>query len=466
MALAADRLRQELASVLDSSSFLLPVDGDRYSRDWTGDVGQAVAVLRPQSTEALAGMMATFYRLGQPVAIQGGMTGLVRGGLPRQGEIVVSLERMNRIEAIDDDAGTALVQAGTPLQTLQEAAENADLFFPVDTGARGSATIGGMISTNAGGNRVLRYGMMRSSVLGLEVVMPDGRVISRLSGLVKDNAGYDLKHMFIGSEGTLGIITKAKLQLQPRPTGRATAMVRVATFPEVVGLLKCCRRGLGPSLSSFEVMWPGYYNFVTTDMKLGRFPFENRDGLVVLVEAMGFGGVDVSEAVMAVIADYMDRVPGCEAVMAQSGAETNAYWCIRDASGEAARAISPAAGFDVSLQIGAMDGWVAEMESSLPAMGAGPLQIYGHLGDGNLHLVVGCGNDALLKDRVIDVVHRSIGDRGGSISAEHGIGFAKKKHLGLSRSDAEIALMRTLKQALDPADILNRGRIFDKGETP
>jgi FAD/FMN-containing dehydrogenase len=465
MALSAERLRQELAPVLDGAGFLLPAAGDRYSRDWSGGNGAPVAVIRPQTPEAVSDAMALLHRLRQPVTVQGGMTGLVQGGLPRSGEVVISLERLNQIELLDEDAGTVRVQAGVPLQVVHEAAEKADLFFPVDTGARGSATIGGMISTNAGGNRVLRYGMMRNSVLGVEAVLPDGTIVSRLSGLVKDNAGYDLKHLFIGSEGTLGIVTRAVLQLQPRPTARETAIVRVGSLPEVIGLLKGCRRALGHSLGSFEVMWPGYHRYVTEDLGIARAPFEQKDGLLVLVEALAFGGADISEALMGAIAGFMEAVAGTDAVVARSGAEADAFWRIRDASGEAARAIAPAAGFDISLHLGAMADWVAEIQKELPAMGSGPLQLYGHLGDGNLHLVASCGSDLGLKERIIEAVHRSVGTRGGSISAEHGIGFAKKKHLGMTRSAAEITLMRKLKQAIDPVGLLNQGRVFDRRDT-
>ncbi len=250
-----------------------------------------------------------------------------------------------------------------------------------------------MIATNAGGNRVLRYGMMRASVLGLEVVLPDGTIVSRLSGLMKDNAGYDLKHLFIGSEGTLGIVTRAVLQLQPQPAARETAMVRIDDLPQAIALLKCCRQALGPSLGSFEVMWPGYHNCVIGELGVGRRPFERKDGLLVLVEALAFGGSDVREALIAVISAFTEAAPECDALIAKSDAEAEAFWRIRDASGEAARAIAPFAGFDISLPLGAMSGWVAEMERKLPALGAGALQFYGHLGDGNLHLVAGCGSD-------------------------------------------------------------------------
>jgi FAD/FMN-containing dehydrogenase len=465
-ALTVGALADALGPVLDGPGFIPGAEaGDRYRLDWAGNTGAPLAVLRPPTPEAVAATLRVLGALGHPVVPQGGMTGLVKGGVPRDGEIVLSLERLTAIEAIDPDAQTARVQAGVALQSLQTAAEALDLFFPVDVGARGSATIGGMIATNAGGNRVLRYGMMRASVLGLEVVLADGTVVSRLGGLVKDNAGYDLKHLFIGAEGTLGVVTRATLQLQPRPSSRATAVVSVPAFADVVALLRACRRGLGPMLGSFEAMWPGYWRFVTGPLGIGRDPFEGQGGILVLVEALAFGPVAAEAALETVLAGVLETVPGSDAVVARSLADAEAFWRIRDAAGEAARGVAPYASFDVSLPIGAMEGWIAEIEPALRARGAVALQVYGHLGDGNLHLTAGCrADDPAMAEDLAAVVALSVGARGGSISAEHGIGLSKKRHLGACRSNAEIALMRTLKQAIDPGWILGRGRIFDRDD--
>ncbi|MFM8678105.1 MAG: FAD-binding oxidoreductase, partial [Alphaproteobacteria bacterium] len=216
-------LRAALAGTLDAAGFIGPEDiGDRHRVDWKGMRGEPLAVLRPATPEAVAATMRVLHGLRQPVVVQGGMTGLVHGGVPLQGEVVLSLERLNRIEDVDPVSFTATVQAGVPLETLQAAAQAPGMFVPVDIGSRGSCLVGGIVSTNAGGNRVLRYGMTRSSVLGLEVVLPDGTVVSRLGRMIKDNAGYDLKHLFVGSEGTLGIVTRAVLVLQPAPATRDT----------------------------------------------------------------------------------------------------------------------------------------------------------------------------------------------------------------------------------------------------
>ena len=456
-------LRAALAGTLDAAGFIGPEDiGERHRVDWKGMRGEPLAVLRPATPEAVAATMRVLHALRQPVVVQGGMTGLVHGGVPLPGEVVLSLERLNRIEEVDPVSGTATVQAGVPLETVQAAAQAHGLFFPVDIGSRGSCLVGGIVSTNAGGNRVLRYGMTRSSVLGLEVVLPDGTVVSRLGKMIKDNAGYDLKHLFVGTEGTLGIVTRAVLVLQPEPTTRDTALVALPGFPAAIELLKACRRALGPRLASFEAMWADYFGFVSGPMGIGRNPFAAPHPLYILVETMGMEAERDREVLTETLAAFVEANPGADAVLASSFAEAGELWRIRDSSGEAVRAIAPSAGFDVSLPIEAMEGWVASIHAALRGIGLSVFQTYGHVADGNLHLVVGYpAEQPEQKKRINDLVYRSIGELGGSVSAEHGVGLEKKPYLALSRSPAEIALMRTFKAAIDPHGLLNPGRIFD-----
>lgn len=459
----AIHLHAALAGILDLSGFIAGKDADaRYRTTWTGVGCEPVAVLRPKTPEAVAATMAVLYARRQPVLIQGGMTGLVGACEPQPGEVVLSLERLNVIEEVDTVSSTMTVQAGVPLEQVQQQAAARGLMFPVDIGSKGSCQIGGIIATNAGGNRVLRYGMTRNSVLGLEVVLPDGTVVSRLGKAIKDNAGYDLKHLFIGSEGTLGVITRAVLSLQDAPASRQTALVSVQSFSEVTQLLKTCRRRLGSRLTSFEVMWRDYYDLVTDRLGIGKPASMALGSHLVLVEAMGTAPVPDEELFTEVLGEFLEGSAGSDAVVARSIADATALWAVREAAGEAAQAVSPFASFDVSLPIENMEMWVHDMHRQFKLMGLAQTQTYGHLGDGNLHLTIAySAADPDMKSRISDVVHHSIGALGGSIAGEHGIGLTKKPYLGCSRSASEIALMRTMKQAIDPHALLNRGRIFD-----
>jgi FAD/FMN-containing dehydrogenase len=459
----AEDLQAALACLDDAALFISGHDAeDRYREDWSGGRGCPLAVLRPRTPQHVALAIAAVGSLRLPVAIQGGMTGLVGACVPQPGEVVLSLERLNQIEEIDETNQTMTVQAGVKLQEAQEAAAARGLLFPIDIGSKGSCHVGGIIATNAGGNRVLRYGMTRQSVLGLEVVLPDGQIVTNLNKATKDNAGYDLKHLFIGSEGTLGVITRAVFALQPLPRSTQTAIVGVQDFSQVVALLRHCRHRLGPKLTSFEVMWRDFYDIVTRELSIGRPAFPVLGTHLVLVEAMGQDPDVDDEAFANVLGDFLADVSHTDAVLATSIAEASAFWAVREASGEAAAAVRPYAAFDVSLPIASMENWVNRIHGQLDQLGVTRTQTYGHLGDGNLHLVAGYPQDRPeLKSQICDLVHRSIGELGGSVSAEHGIGITKKPYLGLSRTPEEIALMQAIKRAIDPHQLLNRNRVFD-----
>ena len=461
-AVTLDRLRAVCQPLLDQSGFIPGADADeRYCTDWSRARGQPLAVLRPRNTDEVSRLLTALHALRQPVVLQGGMTGLTGACVPQTGEVVLSLERLRDIEEIDTVSGTVTVQAGVSLQALQQAVEAQGLLFPVDIGSRGSCQIGGIIANNAGGNRVLRYGMTRQSVLGLEVVLADGTVISRMGKVLKDNAGYDLKHVFIGSEGSLGVITRALLALQPLPVSRQSALVAVDGFDAVTTLLTQCRKHLGPRLSSFEVMWRDFFDISTGLLKKGRPGLNLAGSHVVLVEAMGMDPEQDDALFAQTLGAFQTDHPGCEVILAQSLTDAQDLWSIREAAGEAALVVAPWAGFDISLPLAHMAAWADEVRARLRGMGLTQTQTYGHLGDGNLHLVVGLGPEPTRKAEVHELVHRTVGELGGSISGEHGIGLAKKAHLHYCRSAAEINMMKLMKTSLDPHGILNRGRIFD-----
>ena len=457
-------LIERLAPSLSGGAVLLGAEiGPRYYTDVVGRVGSLPqAVLRPRSTAEVSRILASCHAEGLPVVIQGGMTGLVCGALPRTDEIVISLERMNRIEAIDVKAATAIVEAGAVLQMVQDEVEALGLSFPLDLGARGSCTIGGNIATNAGGNRVIRYGMMRELVLGLEVVLADGTVIENLRKYFKNNTGFDVKQYFIGSEGTLGVITRAVLRLFPLPAGRTIACCSLSCFSNVIALLDLMRRRLGGELTAFEVMWRSYFVRATTLPHVKPALPADR-AFYVIVEASGVDAATTRDRFENLLGQAHEAALIDNAVIAKSEAEAASIWQIRDASADVHAAIRPAISLDVSLAIDRMEEFAARADEVAQAVDPRScIVVFGHLGDGNLHIGVhhADGRPDLgeeLEQRIYDLVAAC----GGSISAEHGIGISKRPYLRHSRSEAEIALMRAIKKAVDPKGILNPGRVFE-----
>ena len=458
-----DELVADLKARLGPDSVLEGEAAEAKAVAFWSRLGSPRAVLLPRTTEEVSLILKAANRAGVPVCAWGGKTGLVDGA-QADGVLALSLERMNGIEQIDAEGMTMTVQAGCVLQTACEAAEAQGLYLPIDLGARGSATIGGNISTNAGGNRVIRYGMTRDIVLGLEAVLADGTVISSMNRLIKNNTGYDLKQLFIGSEGTLGVVTRAVLRLRPRPTSQDTAIVGVETFGALVTFLRRIELALAGGLSAYEVMWDDFYQLVTTAPAKGRPPLEGRHPYYVLVESLGADQEADSARFEAALVEALESGEISDAAIAKSDAERQAMWALRDDVAQVARN-GPIFTFDIGLSMNDMESYVAELRAAFKARwpDTGSLTVFGHLGDGNLHVIAGCGSRTPEdKKAVQDLVYGGVRARGGSISAEHGIGLDKKAYLGWSRSEPEIALMRTLKAALDPKGILNPGKIFQQ----
>lgn len=455
------RLRDELGP---AAVLIGPDVPERNCNDWSTQPPQSpLAVVRPADAAGVSAALRACREAGLPVVPQGGLTGLCGGARPEPGWIALSLERMVGVEEIDPDNATMTVRAGTPLEAVQNAAAEAGMYFALDLGSRGSCAIGGNLSTNAGGNRVIRYGMARELVLGLEWVLPDGTIVTSLNKMMKNNAGYDLKQLFIGSEGTLGIITRIVLKLHPQPGCTLSALCALPDYPAVVRLLGAARRGLGPLLSAFEVMWPDYWDVVTQRVGV-RGAVADGHGLYVLVEAQGTDEAVDGPRFASWLERLMEEGALADAAVAQSMADTQAFWALRDACAEFFSVLGPHISYDVGLAVRDMDAFATRCKTALAQAIPGCESVYyGHIGDGNLHLVSwvpGLPVGEQPKQRMDEVIYGLVREFKGSVSAEHGIGTVKKPWLGHARSPEEIALMRTLKAALDPQGLLNPGKVL------
>jgi len=459
----ADRISTliaELADKLGPEGVLTGTDvSERAAGIWRTDSVAAPVIFRPASTAGVSAVLKACHAVGQTVVAHGGLTGLSGGAVAGPGDVVLSTERLNRIEALNVADRTLCVQAGVRLQEAQEQAAQSGLMLGLDLGARGSCTVGGNVATNAGGNQVIRYGMARDSVLGLEAVLADGTVVSSLNQMLKNNAGYDLKQLFIGTEGTLGVVTRVVLRLRPAWRSQETALVACHDFGAVTRLLGMLDAQLAGGLSAFELMWRDFYQTVAGDNPplAGSYPF------YALVEATGAAPEDDARRFMGVLEEAAAQELIADAVICKSGEERAALWAMRD-DVEKTLAFGPTLIFDVSLRLSAMESYVQKVLARLAQIF--PEQrswVFGHAGDGNLHFVVMPGQEmtAEVKEHIECAVYEPLAALAGSISGEHGIGLDKKSWLALSRSPAEVDLMRRLKQALDPRGILNPGRVID-----
>lgn len=453
-----------LLAELGSQVVQRPAEFDgRRVQDWSGLAGATpAALIRPRTTAEVAAALRVCHAFGQPVVTQGGLTGLVGGANVLGIELVLSLERMNRVLEVDRVSATMTVEAGVPLQVVQETALAEDFFFPLDLGARGSCTIGGNLATNAGGNRVIKYGMMRDQVLGIEAVLANGDVVSAMHKMIKNNTGYDLRNLLVGSEGTLGVITRAVLRLRNRPTAVATAWCALPDYAAVTTLLARSQAQLSAGVSAFEVMWAGYYDAVLANLPQLRAPLQGRHPYYVLLESVGSDPVRHAEAFEDFLGRMLEQGVVDDAALAQSEQDAVAFWTIRDAPGEYPKFIPHHSAFDVSFSISEVGQAAERCERTLLAHWPDALvMIYGHLGDGNLHIVVDIpGSEGRLHDEIDQVVYDVTREFRGSVSAEHGIGVKKKAFLGHTRSEVEITSMRQIKAALDPLSILNPGKLF------
>ena len=466
----SNTLLEQLRHIVGNSNVLTgEAVSARATHFWDPSPLVAAAVLRPGSTDEVSRALRACHQAGQVVVTHGGVTGLVGGERSTGSDVVLSLERMREIESLDPVGRTARVQAGCVLRAVQEAAQEAGLKFGLDLGARGSATIGGNIATNAGGLSVLRYGMMREQVLGLEVVLADGTVISSLNAMLKNNAGYDLKHWFIGSEGTLGVVTRAVLRLRAPTPIRQTALVGFDEFRGVTRLLAHLDQALDGTLDAFEVLWQPFYRLNTDPEHASAVaaPLTREHPIYAIVESRhgDHGSSEEAERLQSALETALEASMIVDAAIAQSERERQTIWRIRETI-EIALEHDPVHVYDVSLPIVAMEDFLVDVETQVREVWTDAhFYAYGHLADGNLHLMVAPGTTA--DDHPADghtvcdrIVYEAIGKLGGSLSAEHGIGLSKKAWLPTSRSAAEIELMRTLKQSLDPRGILNPGKIF------
>ncbi|MFC3615634.1 FAD-binding oxidoreductase [Lutimaribacter marinistellae] len=449
---------EAISAQLGDDRIVKPEDAEGRLLSVTGEAMPPVPILRPRDTEELAKALGICSVHKTPVIPMGGSTGLV-GGLRHTGkELYLSLELMNRIESIDPVNRVATVQAGVILQNLHQAAEDVGLLFPVDLGARGSATIGGLISTNAGGEKAFRFGMMRDQVLGLEVVTASGQILDLSNSMIKNNAGYDLKHLFIGAEGTLGIVTRVQLRLRPQLPNVHTAFALISDFSAALELRSKVETALGNDLTAFEVMWPEVYE-MTTRHRSGRLPLPVANGIYLLFESEAGTARDPEAFENAMVALYEDGLVEDMAIAA-SEADRQDMWAIRNDIEAIIRTMSPLLAFDVSLPVSSMESYVNTLNDELTAKWPeARFARFGHMGDNNLHIVVTIGQDTMLrKDEISAIVYEHVIAMKGCISAEHGIGMDKLPWFEMGKTSSAIALMQTIRTALDPNNILNPGK--------
>lgn len=436
--------------------------------DWRGRYhGHTDLFARPRTPEDLAQLVSVCAQHGLPITPQGGNTGLVGGGTP-MGEVLLSTDRLNRIRRVDKAGGVLVAEAGVTLQAVRDAADAIGMLFPLSLASQGTATIGGLVSTNAGGVGVIRYGMMRDLVLGLEAVLPDGRLWNGLRSVRKDNTGYDIKQLLTGAEGTLGVVTAAALRLFPKPKAVFTAFCGMDTPGQAVDLLARLRDALGDTITAFELIPAIALDLVHDHIPGAADPFDGAYDWQVLVDVSVSAGEEAAlTALEIVLGEALERDRLIDAIIAKNQAEADALWAIREAIPEAEKREGVAIKHDVSAPTASLPGFLDEAsQAAQTALPGARIIAFGHVGDGNIHFNVmgpdGMDRDALLahSDAVNHAVYTVVDAHHGSIAAEHGVGILKRDALAARRDPVEMDAMRAVKAALDPKNIMNPRVLF------
>jgi len=451
-------------NILDKSSIVTGENlKSRFYHIWKTDLPlEAVCLLLPKDTDQVSGILKICNDNDQEVVIHGGLTNLVGSTKSTNKQVVISLEKMNNIIEIDEKGKTVTCESGVIIEDIINSVKEKNLLLPLNFGARGSAQIGGAVSTNAGGLRVFKYGMTRNLVLGLEAVLPDGTVISSLKKLMKDNTGYDLKQFFIGSEGTLGIVTKVILRLYQHPKTRYTALAVTDDYQKVLSLLKFMEYKISNNLTAFELLWNDTYKQMVSDKTMYNKYLPDNYKYYVLIEYMGGDFENDYDTFEKAIMQAIDQGIVDDAVLGKDEKEQQNIWGIREDVAVLAEEKKYDQQFDISIpvtQIGEIiDKTINELKN---CKGVETIFPFGHVADGNIHFIIGKdSDDDDLKNKINEIIYSNTELVKGSISAEHGIGLDKKKYLKKSRSKDEIELMKLIKKSIDPKNILNPGRVF------
>ena len=451
-------------TILDKSSIIVGDDlKSRFYHIWKTDVPlESMCLLLPKNTKQVSSILKICNDNQQELIIHGGLTNLVGSTKSNKNQVVLSLEKMNSIIEIDKNGITLTCESGAIIEDIINAAKDNDLLLPLNFGARGSAQIGGAVSTNAGGLRVFKYGMTRNLVLGLEVVLPDGTIISSLKKLMKDNSGYDLKQFFIGSEGTLGIVTKVVLRLYQNPKTRYTALAVTNDYQNVLSLLKFMEEKISKNLTAFELLWNDTYKQMVSDKTIYNKYLPDNYKYYVFIEYMGGDFANDYNNFEKVVIESIDNGIAEDAVVGRDEKEQLNLWGIREDVAVLAEERKFDQQFDISIPVAligeVIDTTIEQLEN---CDGVKTIFPFGHVADGNIHFIIGKdSDDDNLKSKINDIIYTNTEAVEGSISAEHGIGIDKKQYLIKSRSKDEIELMKIIKKSIDPKNILNPGRVF------